>query len=184
MIALAPASTCVQIQDEQYRIGLAYLLPSHLLATIRVSTIHELNISTLNCWGLKYLPKFRRERLSEIGRQLATQSSRPDIVGLQECWCYEDYLSIHESTRVILPYAKFYYSGVFGVDTSPCLLCHIYCLPRHCIGVTTTIGGISPYALEHRWTMCRINMWSHRRTFRDKRVAVVEGVRMGNRELG
>ena len=73
-----------------------------------------INIVTLNCWGLKYLAKWRRQRLEEIGRSIATTVPTPEIVGLQECWTQEDYLSIRKHTRHILPYAKFYYSGIFG----------------------------------------------------------------------
>lgn len=74
----------------------------------------ELNIISLNCWGLKYISTFRRERLAEIGRRLAIADPVPHIVGLQECWTHEDYVSIREQTRHILPYGKFYYSGIFG----------------------------------------------------------------------
>ena len=73
-----------------------------------------LNIITLNCWGLKYLAKLRKERLDEIGRCLATATPVPDIVGLQECWTSEDYKRIRHHTKGILPYDKFYHSGIFG----------------------------------------------------------------------
>lgn len=75
---------------------------------------HELRIVTLNCWGLKYLSKHRRQRLNEIGARLAVADPKPDIVGLQECWTQEDYNSIRAQTQHFLPYAKFYYSGIFG----------------------------------------------------------------------
>jgi len=75
---------------------------------------HTLRVLTLNCWGLKFLAKHRRQRLSEIGARLATLNPRPDIVGLQECWTQEDYNSIHAQTQHFLPHAKFYYSGIFG----------------------------------------------------------------------
>lgn len=74
----------------------------------------EINVVTLNCWGLKYLSKFRRERLSEIGRRLAASDPAPHIVALQECWTQEDYRAIRRETRFVLPYGKFYFSGVFG----------------------------------------------------------------------
>lgn len=77
-------------------------------------SLTSLNIVTLNCWGLKYISKFRNERLEAIGRCLATTSPAPDIVGLQECWTQEDYLRIRELTRSSLPYGKFYHSGIFG----------------------------------------------------------------------
>lgn len=78
------------------------------------TTVDSLNILTLNCWGLKYLSKFRSERLSEIGRLLAAHCPHLDIVGLQECWTFTDYLAIRAHTRNILPYGKFYHSGIFG----------------------------------------------------------------------
>ncbi|KAL6714626.1 phospholipase C type enzyme [Lecanora helva] len=73
-----------------------------------------LNIVSLNCFGLKYISGFRKERLAEIGRRLASAHPVPEIVGLQECWTQEDYNSIREATKQILPSAKFYYSGIFG----------------------------------------------------------------------
>jgi sphingomyelin phosphodiesterase 2 len=76
--------------------------------------LSEINVVSLNCWGLKYLSKQRRERLAEIGRRLATAEPAPHIVGLQECWTQEDYLRIRSETRFVLPYGKFYHSGVFG----------------------------------------------------------------------
>ncbi|KAH6660046.1 Endonuclease/exonuclease/phosphatase [Truncatella angustata] len=74
----------------------------------------ELNILTLNCWGLLYLSAQRAVRLQEIGRAIASSTPAPHIVALQECWTQEDYQSIRRATRFILPYGKFYHSGVFG----------------------------------------------------------------------
>jgi sphingomyelin phosphodiesterase 2 len=74
----------------------------------------EINLVTLNCWGLKYISKLRRERLTEIGRQLAIASPQPHIVALQECFTQEDYQSIRRETRFILPHGKFYHSAALG----------------------------------------------------------------------
>ncbi|KAK2803397.1 phospholipase C type enzyme [Onygenales sp. PD_10] len=74
----------------------------------------KINILTLNCWGLKFISKFRRERLLEIGKRLASSDNPPEIVGLQECWTQEDYNNIRRETHEILPYGKFFYSGIFG----------------------------------------------------------------------
>ncbi|RYP90602.1 hypothetical protein DL770_003269 [Monosporascus sp. CRB-9-2] len=74
----------------------------------------EINIVTLNCWGLLYLSKHRTERLTAIGRQIATADPVPHIVALQECWSEKDYRSIRRETRFVLPFGKFYYSGPFG----------------------------------------------------------------------
>ena len=73
-----------------------------------------LNVISYNCLGLKYISHYRSERLAEIGRQLALASPVPEIVGLQECWTQEDYQSIRKQTKHILPYGKYYYSGIFG----------------------------------------------------------------------
>lgn len=89
--------------------GSAYF-PSHT-PEVSVSSLH---ILTLNCWGLKFISKYRSERLSEIGNRLATHEPPLDIVGLQECWTYADYQAIRAVTKVVLPYAKFYHSGIFG----------------------------------------------------------------------
>ncbi|EXJ95512.1 hypothetical protein A1O1_00634 [Capronia coronata CBS 617.96] len=78
------------------------------------SAVSSIKVLTLNCWGLKYLSKYRSERLAEIGHRLATYSPELDIVGLQECWTFADYLAIRERTRSVLPYGKFYHSGIFG----------------------------------------------------------------------
>ncbi|KAK0618449.1 Endonuclease/exonuclease/phosphatase [Bombardia bombarda] len=74
----------------------------------------EISVLTLNCWGLKYISKLRRERLDEIGRQLAIADPQPHIVALQECFTQDDYRSIRRQTRFILPYGKFYHSAAFG----------------------------------------------------------------------
>lgn len=73
-----------------------------------------LNVISYNCLGLKYISHYRRERLTEIGRKLALAFPVPEIVGLQECWTQEDYQSIRGQTSHILPYGKYYHSGIFG----------------------------------------------------------------------
>jgi sphingomyelin phosphodiesterase 2 len=73
-----------------------------------------LRVVSLNCWGLKFLSKHRHARLVEIGHQLANASPEPSIVGLQECWTQQDYLTLRQLTQHILPYGKFYWSGIFG----------------------------------------------------------------------
>ncbi|KAI1329639.1 DNase I-like protein [Xylariaceae sp. FL0255] len=74
----------------------------------------ELNVLTLNCWGLKYISSYREERMTAIGRYLATNGPAPHIVALQECFTERDYRIIRRETRFALPYGKFYHSGAFG----------------------------------------------------------------------
>lgn len=73
-----------------------------------------LHVLTLNCWGLKYLATYRHERLKQIGAEIASVSPRPSIVALQECWTQQDYQSIRDQTKHLLPYGKFYFSGIMG----------------------------------------------------------------------
>lgn len=75
---------------------------------------NEINVMSFNCWGLKLISKLRAERMVEIGKRIAAADPIPNIVGLQECWTQEDYLAIRRETKEILPYGKFYYSGIFG----------------------------------------------------------------------
>ncbi|KAE8442834.1 hypothetical protein EG329_002806 [Mollisiaceae sp. DMI_Dod_QoI] len=82
--------------------------------TMDIPAPTEINVISLNCWGLKYISKFRHERLLEIGKRIAAADPAPQIVGLQECWTQQDYRSIRTETKHILPYGKFYYSGIFG----------------------------------------------------------------------
>ncbi|KAI9171593.1 Inositol phosphosphingolipids phospholipase C [Paramyrothecium foliicola] len=74
----------------------------------------ELNLLTLNCWGLLHISALREARLPEIGRHIAALSPAPDIVCLQECWVHDDYAAIRRATRAVLPHGKFYFSGAFG----------------------------------------------------------------------
>lgn len=85
-----------------------------LPATMDSLAPSEINIISLNCWGLKYIAKFRQERMLEIGKRIAAADPIPQIVGLQECWTQQDYKAIRAETKHILPYGKFYYSGIFG----------------------------------------------------------------------
>ncbi|KEY71097.1 hypothetical protein S7711_00919 [Stachybotrys chartarum IBT 7711] len=78
------------------------------------AAVTELNLVTLNCWGLLHISAHRAARLAEIGRQLARLKPSPHIVCLQECWTQHDYRAIRRETRLVLPYGKFYHSGAFG----------------------------------------------------------------------
>ena len=88
--------------------------PHQALQRPSFSSLTSLNILTLNCWGLKYIATHRHARLLEIGHRIAAATPVPYIVGLQECWTQEDYLSIRQLTKHILPHGKFYHSGIFG----------------------------------------------------------------------
>jgi sphingomyelin phosphodiesterase 2 len=62
--------------------------------------------------GLKWLSKYRADRLDAIGNRIA--GSTYDIVALQEIWVHSDFENLAKKTSHILPYAKFFFSGVLG----------------------------------------------------------------------
>lgn len=78
------------------------------------STPTQLNLLTLNCWGLLHISALRTPRITHIGHTLSTASPQPDIVCLQELFTQQDYRAIRRATRQVLPYGKYYHSGAFG----------------------------------------------------------------------
>lgn len=74
----------------------------------------EINVITLNVWGLKHISKLRPERIAEIARRIASTTPQPHIVALQELFCAADFRELRRLTSEVLPYGKFYYSGAFG----------------------------------------------------------------------
>lgn len=71
-----------------------------------------ISILSLNCWGLKYVSKRRKERLNAIAEKIAQENY--DVVALQELWVYADYLNLRQKTQAKLGYGKYYACGVLG----------------------------------------------------------------------
>lgn len=74
--------------------------------------IERLEIVSLNCWGLLYISQLTTERITHIAETLA--QSNCDIVCLQEVWQERHWKILKSRLEATLPYAKFYYSGMFG----------------------------------------------------------------------
>ncbi|KAI0897316.1 DNase I-like protein [Annulohypoxylon nitens] len=74
----------------------------------------EINVLSLNVWGIPYISQDRTTRIEEIGRQIVKANPQPHIVGLQECFSRGDFDRIHQETRSILPYSKQYFAGPLG----------------------------------------------------------------------
>ncbi|EEB06180.1 inositol phosphosphingolipid phospholipase C [Schizosaccharomyces japonicus yFS275] len=72
----------------------------------------NIKVLSFNCWGLRFVSKYRTERLHAIGVKLSECDY--DIVLLQEVWSINDYHSIQNSTRENLPYSRFYHSAAMG----------------------------------------------------------------------
>ncbi|XP_069678320.1 putative neutral sphingomyelinase isoform X3 [Periplaneta americana] len=72
----------------------------------------DINVFTLNCWGIPGISKDRQARMNAIAEELAL--GKYDIVCLQEVWSENDYLNIKKKTSQSLPFSHYFYSGVFG----------------------------------------------------------------------
>ncbi|WPK26230.1 hypothetical protein PUMCH_003579 [Australozyma saopauloensis] len=72
----------------------------------------SVKLLTLNCWGLKYLSKFREERLQAIGNQIS--EAQHDIVALQEVWVEKDWQYISTVCERAYPYRRRFRAGVIA----------------------------------------------------------------------
>ncbi|KAF8665421.1 hypothetical protein AX16_000440 [Volvariella volvacea WC 439] len=72
----------------------------------------QLRILTLNCWGLKFISKYRQERYNGITEEIL--KGNYDIVTLQEIWVFSEYQQVRTKLASRLPHAKFFYSGALG----------------------------------------------------------------------
>ncbi|TBU25303.1 DNase I-like protein [Dichomitus squalens] len=72
----------------------------------------RLKLLTFNCWGLKYVSKYRTERMRAIATALA--SSDYDVITLQELWVFADFEYVRAAVSKRLPFSKFFYSGALG----------------------------------------------------------------------
>ncbi|KAG6873858.1 hypothetical protein C0995_010470 [Termitomyces sp. Mi166 len=77
-----------------------------------MATESQIRVLSLNCWGLKYVSKNRKQRVEAIANQLSQSSY--DIVALQELWVFSDYEKVQEHVSPVLPHSKFFYSGALG----------------------------------------------------------------------
>lgn len=72
----------------------------------------ELQVFTLNCWGIPCVSKDRKPRMRAIAEALAARTY--DIVCLQEVWSEDDFNLIKDATLTVLPHSHYFYSGVVG----------------------------------------------------------------------
>ncbi|KAG6889484.1 hypothetical protein C0992_004989 [Termitomyces sp. T32_za158] len=75
-------------------------------------TESRIRVLSLNCWGLKYVAKDRKQRIEAIANELSHSSY--DIVALQEVWVFSDYEKVQQRVSSVLPHSKYFYSGALG----------------------------------------------------------------------
>ena len=72
---------------------------------------------TFNTWGLKYVSKFRKERLMAIADRLSAEddiSNDYDIIALQEIWTKEDWEYIDKACCKKYPFRRWFSSGMIA----------------------------------------------------------------------
>lgn len=69
---------------------------------------------TFNTWGLKYVSKFRKERLTAIADRLASDKDDYDIIALQEIWTTEDWEYIDKVCTNKYPYRRWFSAGILS----------------------------------------------------------------------
>merc|ERR1712168_337916 len=72
----------------------------------------ELNVLTLNTWGLLYISQDLHQRMNAIGDELS--KGRYDLVFLQEVWSIQHYNLIRNKTQTLLPHSHYFQSGFLG----------------------------------------------------------------------
>ena len=75
----------------------------------------SVKLLTFNTWGLKYISKYRRERLKAIADLLAHPRDPDedyDIVALQEVWCEEDWDYFNQVCKLRYPYRRVFKAGI------------------------------------------------------------------------
>ncbi|XP_066602225.1 putative neutral sphingomyelinase [Prorops nasuta] len=72
----------------------------------------SLKVLTLNCWGIPYVSKNRRARMTAIAEKLLADDY--DVVCLQEVWSYNDFKMMKATVLECLPHSHYFYSGVAG----------------------------------------------------------------------
>lgn len=77
--------------------------------------VEGIRLLTFNTWGLKFISKFRKERLMAIADRLCDSEKRDeeyDIIALQEVWCEEDWAYLKRKCCGIYPFTRRFSSGI------------------------------------------------------------------------
>ncbi|XP_061488478.1 sphingomyelin phosphodiesterase 2 [Rhineura floridana] len=72
----------------------------------------QLRVFDLNCWAIRYLSKFRQERIELIGDVLNQEGF--DLALLQEVWSERDYWELKKKLCARYPSSHYFKSGVIG----------------------------------------------------------------------
>lgn len=87
--------------------------PPHASAPASASS-STLTLLTFNVWGLRFVSKDRDVRIRAIAAYLASNSSRYDVVCLQELWINSDFEFVRRELADVLPHSRFFHTGALG----------------------------------------------------------------------
>lgn len=74
----------------------------------------SVKLLTYNVWGLKYISKYRQERIEGIVTKLLDPSEHYDIIALQEVWCEQDWQLFHDKLHGLYPYTRYFKAGIIA----------------------------------------------------------------------
>ncbi|TID26234.1 hypothetical protein CANINC_002766 [Pichia inconspicua] len=83
-------------------------------STGTMGSSNTFKLLTFNTWGLKYVSKFRKERLTAIADRLANDKADYDIIALQEVWTTEDWEYIDKVCASKYKYRRWFSSGILS----------------------------------------------------------------------
>lgn len=79
-----------------------------------LSAGQSFKLLTFNTWGLKYVSKFRKERLQSIANKFASDDTDYDIIALQEIWTKEDWDYLDNICATKYPFRRWFHSGIIA----------------------------------------------------------------------
>lgn len=80
----------------------------------RQGNMDSIKLLTFNVWGLKYISKYRKQRIEGIVTKLQDSSEDYDVIALQEIWCQEDWQLFVTELKHIYPHCRYFKAGVIA----------------------------------------------------------------------
>ena len=73
-----------------------------------------MKLLTFNIWGLKYVSKYRKQRVDGIIQKLLDPSEDYDVIALQEVWVEDDWKAMESRLGHIYHYRRYFNSGIIS----------------------------------------------------------------------
>lgn len=86
----------------------------HSATSSKSTNTLTMKLLTFNIWGLKYVSKYRKQRVDGIIQKLLDPSEDYDVIALQEVWVEEDWKAIESRLGHIYHYRRYFNSGIIS----------------------------------------------------------------------